>query len=266
MSSSRDFFNQAEACIENEEIAKAKDLIEQAIALGPTDDDILYRAVNWLIYAELYSSARRAVEHYRERTGQKLAFDLTYEEIVQLEQANLIVDDVPVFDLAAGPLRFVRLSDQQRGSLTSYVTTSMPVEEIEVSEEGITITQSRIKHHYAWNEITRASIVARIIFKGMGYVGGKASQKICTLEAPESKRFQFDVSPTYPDFREALLLRTILNKYLNMEFIDERKPDFKAAKDDPIRNLKRNYWIRELIIAKGMFLFLYLYLHVLAQN
>jgi len=57
-----------------------------------------------------------------------------------------MVDDVPIFDLAAGPLRFVRLLDLQRGSLFSYVTTSTPVEEIEISEQGITITQSRIKH------------------------------------------------------------------------------------------------------------------------
>lgn len=215
MSSSRDFFNQAEACIENEELEKAKNLIEQAIALGPTDEYIVYRAAEWFMYAELYSSARRAIERYQKRMGRKLPYDSTYEKIVQREQANLMVDDVPVFDLTARPLRFVRLSDQQRGSLFSFVTTSSPVEEIEVSEEGITINQSRIKHRYAWNEITRASIVARVIFKGMGYVGGKASQKICTLEAPESKRFQFDVSPTYPDFREALLLRTILNKYLD---------------------------------------------------
>jgi hypothetical protein len=262
MTSSRDFFNQAEACIENEEIAKAKGLIEQALALGPTDEYIVYRAAEWFMYAELYTSARRALERYRKRMGKKLPDDSTYEKIVQREQANLMVDDVPVFDLAAGPLRFVRLSDLQRGSLSSYVTTSTPVEEIEVSEQGITITQSRIKHSYAWNEINRASMVARIIFKGMGYIGGKSSQKICTLEAPEGKQFQFDISSTFPDFRETVLILAILRKYLDVEFINERKPGFKAGKDDPIRNLKRGEHIRTGMVWGGIvLLILYLYMN-----
>ncbi|WP_197272840.1 hypothetical protein [Nitrosospira briensis] len=89
--------------------------------------------------------------------------DFTYENIVQWEQANLMVDDVPVFDLATRPLRFVGLPNTQRGSLFSYFTISVPVEEIEVSEQGLAITQSKIKYAYKWNEITRASIVARII-------------------------------------------------------------------------------------------------------
>ena len=100
----------------------------------------------------------------------------------------------------------------------------------------------------------------------MGYVGGKSSQKICTLEASEGKRFQFDISSTFPDFRETVLISAILRRYLDVKFIDERKPGYKVAKNDPIRNLKRNYWIRELLVAGGIVLFLYLYLHLLSQN
>ncbi|MEO6825274.1 MAG: hypothetical protein ABI167_11250 [Nitrosospira sp.] len=147
------------------------------------------------------------------------------------------------------------MSDAERGTLFSYVTTSTPVEFIEVSEQGLTITQSKIKYVYKWNEITRASIVARTIFKGLGIAGTDASQKICTLEVP-GKLFQFDVSSTRPDFMEALLFRTILTRYLNVEFIDERKPGFKVAKNDPIRNLKWGDRIRQGLIVGAIILFI----------
>lgn len=260
MSSSRDFFNQAEACIENEEIAKAKDLIGRAIALGPTNAEIISRAVVLLVYMELYSSARKIYEDYRERTGLELP-DYTYARVIQWEQENRMVDDVPVFDLATGPLQFVRLSDMQRGDST-LVKTNLPVGELEVSEQGIGIVQSGIRYRYQWKEITQASIVTRMIPKGMRSDKSNYSQKICTLEAPEGKRFQFDVSSTYPDFGGALLLRAILEKYLDMEFIDERRPGFKAAKDDPIRNLKRGEHIRTGMVWGGIALFaLYLYMN-----
>lgn len=258
MTSSRDFFNLAKACIENEEIAKAKDLIEQAIALGPTSVDILYIAVGKLRYAELYSSARKEIENYQRLTGLKQIHEITYEDIVELERKNAMVDDVPVFDLAAGPLRFVRVRDN--GYFSSLVPVWEAVKEIEVSEEGIIITQSKIKYRYAWNEITRASIAVRIVEKGHGY---KGSQKVFTLDASEGKRFQFDLSSSLPDFEEALLIRTILNKYLDVEFIDERKPGFKAAKDNPIRYLTLRRWIRDLIVGGGIILILYLYSYVL---
>lgn len=251
----RDLFNLADVCIENEELDKAKDLIVQALALAPTDNATNAYAVNRLIYAELYSSAKRTFETYRKHTGLEVPLDLTYEDIVQREQANLMVNDVPVFDLAKGSIRFNRLSDLERGSLFSYVTTSTPVEFIEVSEQGLAITQSKVKHAYKWDEIIRVSIVARIIHKGMGVTGGNSTQKICTLEMP-GKRFQFDVSPTNPDFRAARLLRTILTRYLNMEIIDERKPGFKAAKDDPIRNLKWGDRIRQGLIVGAILLFI----------
>jgi hypothetical protein len=263
MASSRDFFNQAEACIENEEIAKAKGLIEQAIALVPTSVDILYIAVHTLKYAELYSSARKEVENYQRLTGMKLPLEYPYYEgIVELERKNAMMDDVPVFDLAAGPLRFVRVRDN--GYFSSLVPVWKPVEEIEVSEEGIIVTESKIKYRYAWNEITRASIAVRIVEKDRW--GYKGSQKICTLDAPGGKRFQFDLSSTLPDFEEALLIRTILNKYLDVEFIDERKPGFKAAKDNPIRYLTLKRWIRDLIAGGGLILIVYLYAYMLSNK
>lgn len=254
--SSRDFFNLAKACIENEDMGQAKSLIEQAIALGPANEEIISRAVVQLVYAELYSSAKKVYEDYRKRTGLELP-DYTYAEVVQWEQENMAVDDVPVFDLTTGPLQFIRLSDMQRGNILIYghVATDMPVEKIEVSEPEIGIIQSGIKYRYKWEEITRASIVARMIPKGMRSSTPNYSQKICTLEAP-GRLFQFDVSSTYPDFGGALLLRTILDKYLDLEFIDERKPGFKAAKDDPIRNLNRADRNRKLMVVGGIILLL----------
>jgi hypothetical protein len=41
-----------------------------------------------------------------------------------------------------------------------------------------------------------------------------------------------------------------------VEFIDERKPGFEDAKDDPIRNLKRGDRTRMLMIIVGFILFL----------
>ncbi|SFW14783.1 hypothetical protein SAMN05216414_102191 [Nitrosovibrio sp. Nv17] len=252
--SSRDLFNLAEAYIDNEDMGQAKELIQQAMALGPMNEDIISRAVVLLVYMELYSSARKVYEDYRQRTGLELS-DYTYARVVQWEQENRVVDDVPVFDLTAGPLRFVRLSDMQRGDST-LVRTDLPVGELEVSEQGIRIVQSGIKYQYEWKEITRASIVTRMIPKGMRSDTPNYSQKICTLEAPEEKRFQFDVSSTNPDFGGALLLRAILEKYLDVESIDERKPGFKAGEDDPIRNLKRGDRNRMLLIIGGIILFL----------
>jgi hypothetical protein len=254
MPSSRDFFNQAEACIDNEDTGQAKDLIGRAMALGPTNEEIISRAVVLLVYMELYSSARKVYKDYRERTGLELS-SYTYARIIQWEQENKVVDDVPVFNLAAGPLRFVRLSEMQRGGST-LVKTNLTVGELEVSEQGISIVQSGIKYKYKWKEIARASIVIRMIPKGMRSSTPNYSQKIYTLEAPEGKRFQFDVSSTYPDFGGALLLRAILEKYLDMEFIDERKPGFKAGKNDPILNLKRGGRNRMLMFIGGVILFL----------
>lgn len=248
--SGRDLLDLADECIEKEDFVNASELIAMAVAQVP---NVVSRAAGLLGYAELYSSARKILENHQEQFGWNLSRDTYYEDIVQIEKENLMVDDVPVFDLAQGPLRFKRLSSAERENLFSYVPTSTPVELIEASEQGLAITQSRIKYEIRWDEITRASIVARMIYKGpraMLY----ASQKVCTLEAP-GRLFQFDVSSTYPDFRAVVLLRAVLTRYLNMEFIDERKPGFRAAKDDPIRNVKRGDIARIAMIIGGFILF-----------
>jgi hypothetical protein len=252
--SGRDLLDLADKCIENEDLGNARELIAMAIAQAPENGGVVFRAADLLNYAERYTSARKVLENHQEQFGWNLSRDSNYIDIVQKEKDNLMVDDVPVFDLAQGSLRFKRLSDLERGSLYSYVTTSTPVELIEASEQGLAITQSRIKYEFKWDEITRASIVARMI--GKGFRGGQfCSQKICTLEAP-GRLFQFDVSSTNPDFRGVVLLRAILAKYLDMEFIDERKPGFKAAKNDPIRNLKHGHLIRIASIVGGIILFI----------
>lgn len=62
--SGRDLLDMAHECIESEDIDNAKVLIEQAIAQAPTNEAVLMRAVDGLIYAKLYSSARKVYEHY----------------------------------------------------------------------------------------------------------------------------------------------------------------------------------------------------------
>ncbi|SHL71125.1 hypothetical protein SAMN05216428_10590 [Nitrosospira sp. Nsp11] len=257
--SGRDLLDMAVECIEEEDLDNAKDLIERAIAQAPTNKKVIAHAVGSLVYAELYSSARRVFENFPDKEALLWHMSFTYEDIAQWEQTNLMVEDVPVFDLSQGPIRFKRLSDLERGSLFSYVTTSTPVEFIEFSEQGLAITQSKIQYSYKWKEITRANIVTRMVSKGVGTASANYPQKICTLEA-SGKLFQFDVSSTYPDFRAVVLLRAILARYLDVEFIDERKPGFKAAKDDPIHNLKREHLIRMGLIVGGLILFL-LFLH-----
>jgi hypothetical protein len=237
---------------------EAKELLDEAILLAPTDKRVVSKAISILLYGELYSSARKAYENYQMLTGLKPTLSSTYEDIVQWEQENLMVDDIPVFDLALGSIRFKRMSDLERGSLFSYVTTSTPVEEIEVSEQGLNITQSKVKSAYKWDEITRASIVARTIFKGIGVAGSDELQKIITLEAP-GKRFQFDISPTFPDLKGTVLLRTILTRYLTIEEIDERSPGFKPRNDDPIRNLNQDE-NRRIWMLVGIFLLFVVYL------
>ncbi|PTR05344.1 hypothetical protein C8R32_1238 [Nitrosospira sp. Nsp5] len=257
--SGRDLLDMAGECMDRDDLGNARELIAMAIAQAPANGNIVFDASGLFRYAELYSSARKVIEDFHERTGLKLYMSVDREEIIQWEQANQMIDDVPVFDLAEGPLQFKRLSDLERGSFSSYVTTSTPVEFIEASEQGLAITQSRTKYEFKWDEIARASIVTRTIYKGVGLSSTHYPQKICTLEAP-GRLFQFDVSSTYPDFRGVVLLRAILTRYLNMEFIDERKPGFKVAKDDPIRNLKREHLIRMGLIAGGIILFS-LFLH-----
>ncbi|SCX60252.1 tetratricopeptide repeat protein [Nitrosospira sp. Nsp1] len=262
----RDLFNLADVCIDNDDIDKAKGLIEQAIALEPTNEAVLMRAVGRLVYAELYSSAREVFESFRDQARLEYLLGFTYEDIVQQERANLMVDDVPIFDLAMGPIRFKRLSGAERGNFVNYVTTSTPVEAIEISEEGLAFTQSGTQCAFRWDEITRASIVVRTIFKGLGVAGSNSSQKIFSIEA-SGRLFQFDVSSTYPDFREALLLRTLLSRYLDVEVIDERKPGFKATKDDPVRNLKRGDRIRQwLIVSAIALLILFSYMNAPAPG
>jgi hypothetical protein len=88
--SSRDLFNLAEACIENEDIAKAKNLIKQAIVLNPANEDVVSQAVDKLLAAQLFSSARKAVESYQRLTGLKLPLEYTYEDIVEHERQNAV--------------------------------------------------------------------------------------------------------------------------------------------------------------------------------
>lgn len=262
----RDLFNSVSVCIKNEEIGKAKGLIDQAIALAPANKEIIARAVNQLVYAELYSSARKVFEDYQKQTGLKLTLNFTYEDVVKWEQDNLMIDDVPVFDLSVGPLRFEMMQDVERGGLSSFISTSIPIKEIEVSDQGFVVTQPGLIYAYKWNEVTRASMIMRTIYKGVGIYGTDLSQKIFTLETAE-KRFQFDVSSTYPDFRGALLLRTIFARYLDVEIIDERKPGFKAPKDDPIRNLKWGDRIRQGMIWGAIVLsILFIYINASAPN
>lgn len=256
--SGRDLLDMVRECIDDEDLGNAKDLIGQAVAQAPENIDVVSGAVNLLLYAELYSSARRAAENYHAHTGKALPpYSIpSIEEISQFEQKNRVVDDVPVFDLAAGPIRFKKQPNLEHESLFSLITNYQPIEFIEASEHRLAITQTGIKYEFKWDEIIRASIVARIISKGpRGSIF--CSQKICTLEAP-GRLFQFDVSSTYPDFRAVVLLRAILARYLDVEFIDERKPGFKVAKDDPIRNLKREYLIWIGMITGGFILFLLL--------
>jgi hypothetical protein len=56
-----------------------------------------------------------------------------------------------------------------------------------------------------------------------------------------------------------------LARYLDVEFIDERKPGFKAAKNDPIRNLKQSDRIRMGLIVGAMALYiLFIYMNASA--
>lgn len=219
-----DLLNLAVQYVKSDKREEAKRLLDEAISLSPTDKWVVSDAISIILYGELYSSARKYYENYQALTGKEVMANLSYERVIQWEQENLMLDDIPVFDLAQGPIRFKRMSDAERGSLFSYVTTSTPIEEIEVSEQGLNITQSKVKSVYKWDEITRTSIVARTIFKGLGVTGRDELQKIITLEAP-GKRFQFDISPTFPDLKGTMLLRTILTRYLTIEEIDERAPD-----------------------------------------
>lgn len=234
----RDLLEHATWFLEDEDISLARARIQQAIALEPENKDVVPPAIGQLLYLELYSSARRAAENYVARTGLSIFPGFGCEDIVQMEKDNRVVDDVPVFDLAAGPIQFKRLSDEELDLAPTYIRNYKPVEFIEATEQGLNITQSGIKHAVKWKEFTRASIVHRLAVRDPGVSKRPAAQKICTLEAP-GKRFQFDVSAIYSDFKGALLLRTILDRYLDVERIDAWKPNFKAAKDYPIRNLER---------------------------
>lgn len=225
--------------LEDEDISLARARIQEAIALEPENKDVVPPAIGQLLYLELYSSARRAAENYVARTGLSISPGLDCEDIAQMEKDNLVVDDVPVFDLAAGPIQFKRLSNEELDIAPSYIRSYRPVEFIEATEQGLNITQSGIKHAVKWKEITRASIVHRLVVNKYPEISDRPiAQKICTLEAP-GKRFQFDVSSIAADFKGALLLRSILDRYLDVERIDAWKPNFKAAKDYPIRNLER---------------------------
>lgn len=255
----KDLLRLAAQYLENDDKRReGKELLDEVISLAPIDKRVVSNAISIFLQGELYSSARKAYENYQTLTGLKLSPSSIYENIVQWEQENLMVDDIPVFDLTLGSIRFKRLSDLERGSISSYVMTSTPVEEIEVSEQGLNITQSKVKSAYKWDEITRASIVIRTIHKGLGYTGGSYSQKICTLDAT-GKRFQFDVSSTFPDLKGTTLLRAILTHYLTIELIDERASEFKPRKDDPIRNLKQGE-NRRIWMLVGTFFLIVLYL------
>src|SRR6185437_91072 len=265
--SGRDLFDMAHQCIEGEDLINAKKLIERSVMQAPMNKYVIARAVMEYGYAELYSSALPVFENFSDKEVLLPLLDYryegafvprliyTHEEIVQDEKDNLMVRDVPVFDLKQGPIRFKRLSGTERVPVSYGTTTPTPVDLIEVSEHGLAITRCKIKYAYRWNEITRASIVSRMIFRRVYGNRFYASQKICTLEAP-GKLFQFDVSSSFPDFRGALLLRCILAQYVDLEIIDERKPGFKLAKNDPIRNLRRSDRIKQWLKVGAIALFI----------
>ncbi len=214
--SSRDLLHSAETCVNNGEIDKAQSLIEQAISIKPIEKSIFADAVNILLDAALYNCARNLFEIYQKETGMKLVTDFTYEEILHMEEESCSVK------VTEKPILFRRMSLRERGHF-SNIFALRPVKEIEISGTGFSITQGGKISKFAWTEVSSAHIVMKDRYKSYGTgTAAKFIQKIFILNV-SSKTFKFDVSANFPDFKNNDQLLNLLQKYLHVEVVDERK-------------------------------------------
>ncbi len=212
----RDLLHSAETCVNNGELDQAQSLIKQAISVKPIEKSIFADAVNILLDANLYSSAKSLFEIYRKETGMNLVSDYSYDEIIEMEQdSRLIVS-------ADKPVRFRRMSIRERGHF-SNIFTLWPVKEIEISDANLSISQGRKIYKFDWNQVSSARIVIKDKYKSYGTgTAAKFTQKTFILIVA-NKEFKFDVSTNFPDFKNNDQLLNLLMKHLQVEIIDTRK-------------------------------------------
>lgn len=213
----RELLKSADILMGHDDIDKAKHLIEQAISLRPIKYSVFADAVNILLNRELYSDAKNIFEIYQKETGKNLRADFTYDDISKMEKNSILGADG-----IGESFQFRRLSLKERGHFSNLFSLR-PIKEIEISNNGISLTQCRTKQTFNWNEITKAYIIKRYRFKSYGRAAGAyIVQKIFFINV-SNKIFKFDVSTNFPDFKYNAQLVRLLMKYLRVEIVDKMK-------------------------------------------
>ncbi len=204
----------AEKEIADGTINAAEKLIQEAVLFSSTDYSIYGDAVNLLLEADLFKSAKNMFEKYRKETGKELVSDFTLDDIRQMEKTN-------DFSSPAGFLVFKRMSLRKRGHF-SNIFSFRPIKEIGLSENSIYIAQGGKKYVFSWKEVLSAQLLKKNALKsyGMG-TAAKFIQKTFILETKE-KLFQFDVSSNFPDFEYNNQLLKELLKKLKVHEVDKR--------------------------------------------
>jgi len=212
---SKELLDLAEKKIADGAVNVAADLIQEAVSFCPRDPSIYGDAVNLLLEAGLFKSAKNMFKKYHQGTGKELVSDFTLDDILQMEKTN-------DFSSPSGYLVFKRMSLRKRGHFSNVFSFS-PIKEIGLSANSIYIVQGGKKYVFSWKEVLSAQLLKKNALKsyGMG-TAAKFIQKTFIIETKE-KLFQFDVSSNFPDFEYSNQLLKELLKKLKVQDVDERK-------------------------------------------
>ena len=94
---------------------------------------------------------------------------------------------------------FKRLSAYERGRL-SNLPRLLPMNEIRISSEMIVLRKGKREYKYAWSDVKDAFITARKGYKGALF--GEDIVRTFHL-ITKDRKFAFDVSKKFPDFRNS---------------------------------------------------------------
>jgi len=217
---SQELLRIAEVCISEGKYDEASSLVDEAISLAPSEQMPYSDAVNILLDGNLYGHAKELFVRYRKETGKDLVSDFSYDEISQMERESMQ-------SFAHRPINFKRMSMRERGHF-SNLFSFWPVKEIDLSDEYISITRGCKKYTFKWQDVRYAKIIVKDAHKSYGTgTAAKFTQKTFVIQTQE-RSFQFDVSSSFPDFKNSNQLLAELSKRLDVHEIDLRKDASKV--------------------------------------
>jgi hypothetical protein len=207
----------ANSLIRKDKYDEAKLLISDLINKYPTDNGLYVDAVNIYLEGGLYGDAKYLFKKYNEETGNNLKnVDFTLEEI---EQEELQDKQKRSECEKSNKLSFKRMSFVERGYFSNY-RTLLPVSELIIDNDSLTIRKSWRTFIYKWQDIASAIIEKRLL---PPVKFGSRHERRMILKTNDNNTFIFDVSKVHPDFKHSDTLISVFKKHVMITETKEKK-------------------------------------------